>query len=265
MMSSPDLDFMDYMNGPSCIPGLSGRDLLHGTEGYNLDERRIPEHKQQLLDPTLHARVAFWLRPKIFSLNDIKMECKSNGISVTGNKKVLALRLAMKHLPSDVEEASEGDYTITKSSPNKHGGKRVKTTSGAASDAASSSSSAAKGTKSNENDTKKKRSLPDKAEKGDTKQAAVKKTKKSAAVKKVVEEINDKTKCKKCKVDDSFVNRCEGRNCNKVTLACECNDYCNDGVYKVGVSHCGCCERAYCHKCRMRYAGGCTSCVMMAE
>ena len=132
-------------------------------------------------------------------------------------------------------------------------GKRVKTT-------ASSSSGTAKSTKSNGNNTKKKRSLPEKVAKGDTKQAAAKKTKKED-----VEEINDNTKCKKCKVDDSFVNRCEGRNCNKVTLACKCNDYCNDGEYREGVSHCGCCERAYCHKCRMRYAGGCTSCVMMAE
>ena len=110
-------DFTAYMNGPSCIPGLLGKDVLHGTD---LDERK-PAHKLQLLDPTLQARVAFWLRPKIFSLNDIKMECKSNGISVTGNKKVLALRLAMKHLPNDVEVAGEGNYAITKCSPNKQG------------------------------------------------------------------------------------------------------------------------------------------------
>lgn len=81
---------------------------------------------QRLMDPMLQARVAFWLRPKAFSLRDVKLECKSNSIPVTGNKKVLALRLAFKNLPADVDASLEGGYTVTKSSPNKQGGKRVK-------------------------------------------------------------------------------------------------------------------------------------------
>lgn len=74
----------------------------------------------------LHARVAFWLRPKAFSLKDIKMECKSQNVPVTGNKKVLALKLAFKNLPADIESSTKDGYTITQSSPNKQGGKRVK-------------------------------------------------------------------------------------------------------------------------------------------
>jgi len=54
------------------------------------------------------------------------MECKSQSVPITGNKKVLALRLAFKNLPEDVAVAEAEGYTITKSAPFNHGGKRVK-------------------------------------------------------------------------------------------------------------------------------------------
>lgn len=61
-----------------------------------------------------------------FSPKDIKMECKSQGVPVTGNKKVLALRLAFKNLPIDVESSLRSGYEISESSQNSWGGKRVK-------------------------------------------------------------------------------------------------------------------------------------------
>ena len=124
-------DIISYMRGPSCIPGLKGADVLQGSEGLakhcgGLYERNR-EDKRRLMDPALHARVAFWLTPKKFSLKEIKMECKSNGVPVTGNKGTLALRLAFKNIPEDVDAAKSGEYVITKCSPFKQGGKRVKT------------------------------------------------------------------------------------------------------------------------------------------
>ena len=45
---------------------------------------------------------------------------------VTGNKKVLALKLAFKNLPADIDGSINNGYAITPSSPNTRGGKRVK-------------------------------------------------------------------------------------------------------------------------------------------
>ena len=247
-----DFDFMSYMKRPSCIPGLNGSDIIAGCQGDNISFAygRDTSDKHKLLDPILQARVAFWLRDKAFSLKDIKMECKSNGLAVTGNKKVLALRLALKKLPDNVETSTSEGYIITKCSPNKQGGKRIKT--GGAEYSIRKGSAAA--TKSN--DTRKQPAK--KAKKVVKHQTNKTPSKKESTV------LID-TNCNKCKVDDGFINKCEGSGCNKVTLACDCNDYCNDGIYKIGVSHCGCCERAYCFSCRKRYAGACTSCQMMCE
>ena len=201
------------------------------------------------MDPTLQACVAFWLRPKAFSLADIKMECKSNGLSVTGNKKVLALRLSMKNLPADVED--EG-YTITKCSPNKHGGKRTKTESYASSNAANNTAN--KKQKSNnvnaENPSAKK-----------TTKTITKMTPSREIQQVPVEDAN----CNECKKNMTL--KCEGSKCNKTTIVCDCNDYGNDGNYKrAGVVYdCGECCRVYCRQCRLRYGGDCTGCVLMAE
>jgi len=248
-----DFDFMSYLKRPSCIPGLTGSDIIAGCQGHNISFAygRDTSDKHKLLDPQLQARVAFWLRDKAFSLKDIKMECKSNGLAVTGNKKVLALRLALKKLPDNVEKSTSEGYIITKCSPNTRGGKRIKT-GGAEYTSRSSSSAATK-----RNDTRKQ---PAKKAK-----RVVKHQTNKVPSKKEASTILTDTNCNKCKVDDGFINKCEGSGCDKVTLACECNDYCNDGIYKIGVSHCGCCERAYCFSCRKRYAGGCTSCQMMCE
>ena len=253
-----DFDFMAYMKGPSCIQGLTGSDIIAGCQGHNISFAygRDTSDKYKLLDPILQARVAFWLRDKAFSLKDIKMECKSNGLAVTGNKKVLCLRLALKKLPDNVETSTFEGYTITKCSPNKQGGKRIKT--GGAEYASRSNSSAA-ATKSND-----KKQLAKKQPAKKVKKVVKHQTKKTSTKKEAPTVLTD-TNCNKCKVEDGFINKCEGSGCNKATVACECNDYCNDGIYKIGVSHCGCCERAYCFSCRKRYAGDCTSCQMMCE
>mmetsp|Transcript_17561 Transcript_17561/g.24911 ORF Transcript_17561/g.24911 Transcript_17561/m.24911 type:complete len:259 (+) Transcript_17561:120-896(+) len=67
----------------------------HGHSIYDPDDER-------LLDPTLQARVAYWLAPKGFSLKDIKEECKNRKISREGNKRVLALKLAFQNVPENV-------------------------------------------------------------------------------------------------------------------------------------------------------------------
>eukprot|EP00580_Thalassiosira_gravida_P000411 CAMPEP_0201616084 /NCGR_PEP_ID=MMETSP0492-20130828/33021_1 /ASSEMBLY_ACC=CAM_ASM_000837 /TAXON_ID=420259 /ORGANISM="Thalassiosira gravida, Strain GMp14c1" /LENGTH=156 /DNA_ID=CAMNT_0048083941 /DNA_START=124 /DNA_END=591 /DNA_ORIENTATION=+ len=60
------------------------------------------------------------------SLKEIKMECKSNSSPVSGNKKVLVLKLAFKKLPADVGESLSTGYRITRNILNKRGGKRVR-------------------------------------------------------------------------------------------------------------------------------------------
>ena len=41
--SQDDGDFLSYMKGPSCIPGLTGSDVIHGS---GLRERNNPADKQ---------------------------------------------------------------------------------------------------------------------------------------------------------------------------------------------------------------------------
>ena len=123
-------NLLAYMRGPSCVPGLAGKDVLEGSvgqgkNGHSLYERDATS-KQLLLDEELQSRVAFWMRPKAFSLKELKAECKSNGIPVGGSKGALALKLAFNELPEDVEASAAEGYAITESSPHKWGGKRVR-------------------------------------------------------------------------------------------------------------------------------------------
>ena len=82
-MDSDSGDFMSYMRGPSSIPGLTGSDVIAGSAGQGafgghcLYEQRNKADRERLQNPTLQARVEFWLCPQAYSLKDIKMECKS--------------------------------------------------------------------------------------------------------------------------------------------------------------------------------------------
>ena len=86
----------ERLRGPSVIPGLTGMDLIEGTKGmeplghsiHDLDDARFH-------DAALQARVGKWLGCGA-TLKEIKAICKGEAIEITGNKRVLALRLAFR-------------------------------------------------------------------------------------------------------------------------------------------------------------------------
>ena len=96
-------ELMAKFKAPSNIPGLTNKDVHDGTVGLGPHGHSIHDRDdERLLDPTLQARVAYWLAPKAFSLKEIKEECKIRKISRDGNKKVLALKLAFQMVPENV-------------------------------------------------------------------------------------------------------------------------------------------------------------------
>lgn len=97
---------MAYINGPSVIPGLTGGDVMGGTKGLGQKGHGIYDRDDpRLLDPQLHARVAFWLRPGGYTQKDLKEEAREAGLEISGNKRILALKLAFKKLPADPASA----------------------------------------------------------------------------------------------------------------------------------------------------------------
>jgi hypothetical protein len=99
--------FMSQLAGPSPVPGLSGRDVVAGTKGCGPNGHSIyPPFKDALLvDTALHARVAHWLQPGI-TRKSLKDEAKKASLAISGSKKVLALRLALKNLPAQLNAAA---------------------------------------------------------------------------------------------------------------------------------------------------------------
>ncbi|KAL7429462.1 hypothetical protein ACHAXM_001701 [Skeletonema potamos] len=94
----------ETLNVPSSIPGLTMTDVFYATPGMNPGGHSIHDpNDERLLDPTLQARVAYWLRPKAYSLKELKGECKARQISMEGNKRVLALKLALRKLPQKTD------------------------------------------------------------------------------------------------------------------------------------------------------------------
>ena len=79
--------------GATCIPGVSMIDVF--TAGLR--------DAGPLRDPQLQRRVQHW---KAMSVAELKTECSAARCSVTGNKTVLALRLALKSLPAEVPVAT---------------------------------------------------------------------------------------------------------------------------------------------------------------
>ena len=115
-----------YMNGPSAIPGLKGMDVLAGTKGlakhghsiYPLDDGA---EDARLHEPALHARVKHWLGAGL-SQRELKQKAKEEGLEISGNKKVLALRLAFKGLPAGLPSpvfASGGGTSAGVSAPDR--------------------------------------------------------------------------------------------------------------------------------------------------
>ena len=88
------------LNGPSAIPGLSGLDARQGTVGMEKGGHSMHADDSRLRDAALHGRVKHWLESGL-KLPALKAQCKAAGERVTGNRNVLALRLALKNLPAE--------------------------------------------------------------------------------------------------------------------------------------------------------------------
>jgi len=82
---------------------LTNTDVFYGTIGMNPGGHHIHDRDdERLLDPTFQARVAYWLAPKAYSLKEIKEEYLIRKISREGNKRVLALKLAFRQVPENI-------------------------------------------------------------------------------------------------------------------------------------------------------------------
>jgi hypothetical protein len=92
--------WVSVLKQPSCIPGFNYGDIINGTMGMSIDR-----NDARLQDPELHRRVAEWLKPDRYILSEMKEVCTEYGVARTGNKKVLALRLAFKFDPSLTQTA----------------------------------------------------------------------------------------------------------------------------------------------------------------
>ena len=87
------------MDGPSAVPGLKGMDVLTALEEVNVWQDGKGED-ERLEDAELHARVRHWLQSGM-TQNELKEKVQAEGMRISGNKKVLALRLAWRGLPSN--------------------------------------------------------------------------------------------------------------------------------------------------------------------
>ena len=98
--------FVAQMEGASAVPGLSVRDVTEGTVGMEWGGHSITDQTDaRLLDTALHARVKHWLDANAagqLGKKEMKERCKAAGARISGNNKVLALRLALQHLPAAV-------------------------------------------------------------------------------------------------------------------------------------------------------------------
>jgi hypothetical protein len=100
-MRGPGARFQAYMDGPSVVPGLTGMDVIDGTKGTGLTPWKDADGEDERLNnPELHARVAHWLQSGMTQKQLKQKVADEGGMEISGNKKVLALRLALKGLPS---------------------------------------------------------------------------------------------------------------------------------------------------------------------
>ena len=95
-------------NGPSVVPGLSVKDVIGGTIGMGKNGHSLyaddQEKEPRLKEHALHGRVDMLLWKH--SQKELKVLAKQAGARISGNKKVLALRLALKGLPANLPTAA---------------------------------------------------------------------------------------------------------------------------------------------------------------
>lgn len=95
--------FAANLKKPSAIPGLTGSDVIEATIGMGEKGHSIHDATDsRLQDPALHARCAHWLASGL-AQKELKEMCSNAKVRISGNKKVLALRLAFKQLPLKFE------------------------------------------------------------------------------------------------------------------------------------------------------------------
>eukprot|EP01052_Picozoa_sp_SAG31_P051203 SAG31_NODE_12050_length_974_cov_1.064000_1_plen_191_part_10 len=123
-MNDRSLRLAAYFGGQSAIPGLTGMDVIHGTKGmegggHSIYPNEDGSEDDRLKDPALHTRVAYWLKAGL-TLPQLKGKVKEAGLEITGNKKVLALRLAFKGFPANVPSpvfSSGGSCSLPSGAP----------------------------------------------------------------------------------------------------------------------------------------------------
>eukprot|EP00555_Chaetoceros_dichaeta_P003373 CAMPEP_0198248612 /NCGR_PEP_ID=MMETSP1447-20131203/360_1 /TAXON_ID=420782 /ORGANISM="Chaetoceros dichaeta, Strain CCMP1751" /LENGTH=194 /DNA_ID=CAMNT_0043933069 /DNA_START=85 /DNA_END=669 /DNA_ORIENTATION=- len=97
---------------PSVIPGLNGSDIIDATIGMGEMGHSIHDAADsRLLDPALHARCAYWLASGV-GQKELKEMCSDAKVRISGNKKVLALRLAFKKLPLEYDDISSSEASL---------------------------------------------------------------------------------------------------------------------------------------------------------
>jgi len=107
---------------PSVIPGLNENDVVDATIGMGEMGHSIHDATDsRLQDPALQARCAHWLASGL-GQKELKELCSNNKVRISGNKKVLALRLAFKQLPLEFEiittpKSSSGNVKKRKVAP----------------------------------------------------------------------------------------------------------------------------------------------------
>ena len=104
--------FAATLKHPSVItPGLTGADVIEATIGMGEMGHSIYDTTDsRLQDPALHARCAHWLESGL-GQNELKKMCSNAKLRISGNKKVLALRLAFKQLPLEYDVSTANTAT----------------------------------------------------------------------------------------------------------------------------------------------------------
>ena len=118
-MDDRSLRLAAYFGSQSAIPGLTGMDVIHGTKGHTIYPNEDGSEDDRLKDPALHTRVAYWLKAGL-TLPQLKGKVKEAGLEITGNKKVLAFRLAFKGFPANVPSpvfSSGGSCSLPSGAP----------------------------------------------------------------------------------------------------------------------------------------------------
>eukprot|EP00939_MAST-03C_sp_MAST-3C-sp1_P000335 g335.t1 len=86
------------LNAPTAIPGWSFLDVGMGTKGLSFGGHSLDKQDPLLKNVELHRSCKEWMK---LSQKELKAKCKAAKLEISGNKKVLALRLGFKTIYPD--------------------------------------------------------------------------------------------------------------------------------------------------------------------